>query len=90
MTNHFVDDHVVLDAILGVDALQFFTRFETVPVLNGVAFKLKNGSIVPFGNVDNFLSDFQVKETYKELSVESEGLHLGTITDFVLDPLETI
>ena len=51
-----------MDALLGIDLIDFFPQFELIKCMSGSAFKLKNGSIIPFGNVTNFLHN-QVKNS---------------------------
>ena len=48
--NSFFD----LDALLGIDLIEYFPQLEMVKCMSGSAFKLRNGSIIPFGNISNF------------------------------------
>ena len=61
---HLADsDQIMLDGLLGVDCLQFFTKCNLIPCLGGVAFELPN-YVIPYGNIDNFLTDAQLSRKY--------------------------
>ena len=92
------NDHVKLDGLLGVDALQCFKSFSMVPCLGGVAFQLLD-SIIPFGNIDNFLSVPQLESKYSKNcvtiqpevpnNVEPQVQVNKSIVNFVLNPSKT-
>ena len=52
-------DLLQVDGLLRVDSIQLLETFSVIPCLGGEAIKLKCG-IVPFGNVDSFLSKHQL------------------------------
>ena len=62
---HDVDHSIInLGGLIGTDILQFFPKFELIKCMNGSAF-LTNEGIVPFGNVNHFMSLAQISETVK-------------------------
>ena len=80
-----VSDQVILDGILGVDALQSLYKLEMVSCLGGVALKFKNG-LVPYGHVDNFLSNEQLENKYSDF----EKLKFNSsIINSVIEPVKT-
>jgi len=80
-------DDVKLDGLLGVDAIQWFSEFELVDCLNGKAFKVQNG-VIPTGNIDNFLTDAQMRQKYENLKVKAElPVNVdSSVVNFVLSP----
>lgn len=89
--------NIVLEGLLGIDAIQYLGKLCTVDVLNGTAFMTDRG-IIPFGNVDNFLKPSEIKpfiNNYlenKELNfteiVEQYSVS-STYVNFVLHPQNT-
>lgn len=73
---------VILDGILGIDLIQCLT-FTTVPCMKGFAFDI-GGSIVPFGNVEHFLTRPQVVSMRNEM--DSLSLEQQACVNFFLDP----
>jgi len=62
-----------LDGLLGVDAIQFFTNFSLISCRRGAAFQY-TGGIIPFGQVENFLSKQQIKSLTESKIRESAFL----------------
>ena len=54
-----------IDALLGVDVLQFLPSFELTSCMNGSCF-LINKKILPFGNIEHFLNTDQLSNLYKQ------------------------
>ena len=54
---------VELDGLIGVDIIQYFTQFSLTKCMNGSAFVV-NDKLIPFGNVDNFLTKKQFSDKY--------------------------
>lgn len=84
-------DELALDGILGVDALQYLTNCELVTCMGGVAYSF-SGILVPFGNIDNFLTDSQLIEKYACPVSEEKGSEQqvdNTLLGFVLNPIKT-
>ena len=54
---------VQLEGLIGSDIIQFFDQFNITKCLNGSAFKFCD-KLIPFGNIDNFLSLRQVTDKY--------------------------
>ena len=89
LTEKCDSDEVILEALLGVDALQCFKDFKVVPCLGGSAFSVGT-SMVPFGHVDNFLTTDQLKIKYAKLkSVNNVDTVDKSIVNFVLDPVKS-
>jgi len=85
--NEIVDsDTVTMEGLLGVDVLQCFSKFNLVSCLGGSAFELPS-CIIPFGNVDGFLTDKQLKRKYRESNHDSDIDN--SIVNFVLSPCKT-
>ena len=88
-------DEVVLEGLLGVDALQCLGELKIVPCLGGSAFKVIN-KFVPFGNVDNFLTSSQLASKYLANTVNnSVNSKLSvvkidsSIVNFVVNPTKS-
>ena len=81
-------DEVVVEGLLGVDALQYL-NLKTIPCLSGVAFQLDDASIIPFGSIDNFLSYRELIEKYDDQTPvnQNEKEFLNAITNFVEAPV---
>ena len=85
-----------MDALLGIDLIDFFPQFELIKCMSGSAFKLKNGSIIPFGNVTNFLVHNQVKN-YNPASITQQPSLISqnqmevnhTLVNAVLNPVHS-
>jgi len=78
-------DTVIMEGLLGVDVLQCLSKFNMVPCLGGSAFEL-SGGLIPFGNVDGFLSNSQLRSKYKHLNDSEVD---SSIVNFVLSPQKT-
>ena len=87
------NDYVELGGLLGVDALQYLPKMNIVSCLGGSAFELSDGSMVPFGNVDNFLSYKELFNKYDgsqgALTIEDEPKFMNSITNLVINPVPT-
>ena len=81
-------DKVLLEGLLGVDALQYM-ELNTISCLSGVAFQLSAGDVIPFGSIDNFLSYKELIDKYDDRSPvnQSDREFLKAITNFVDTPL---
>jgi len=77
-------DEIYLDGLLGVDAIQCFTKCEIISCLGGTALKFSSG-IVPFGNVDNFLTNEQLESKYSVADGKEKNLS-SQLVNFVLNP----
>jgi len=77
------DNSVHLEGLLGVDIIQNFPDFELIKCCGGSAFRYVDG-IIPFGNVESFLSEIEPEEMYEpnELSGTS-----SSVVNFILNPL---
>ena len=64
LSESFESDLVELDALLGVDSLQYLQQNTLINCQGGKALKLKKG-LVPYGNIDSFLTDKQLSAKYK-------------------------
>lgn len=81
-------DCVQLEGILGADALQFFKQFTRVDCMNGSAFSIPNG-VLPFGNIDNFLTWPQICRKYdtsSPLSTSDNDVE-SSIVSSILNPI---
>ena len=87
----FSSDEVKLDGLLGVDSIQCFNEFKMISCIGGVAYKLKK-YVVPYGNIDSFLSSSQLEkkyETSRELA-EDEVVSVDcSLVNFVMNPSKT-
>ena len=90
LAGQLYSDNVVLEGLLGVDALQYFKQCDLVSCLGGVAYKVCSG-IIPFGNIDNFLTNKQLTDKYssQQMPVQPEASVDSTLINFVLDPTKT-
>ena len=94
LAHHATSNVVELDGLLGVDSLQFLKKMNIVPCLGGVALELST-CVIPFGNVDNFLTEDQLLNKYSRdsgtasagLLEQSDDLPIDkSIINFVLNP----
>ena len=76
-------DCVNLEGLLGVDVIQFFPKFEVIKCMNGSAFSYASG-IIPFGNIDHFLSKDQLLRKYQNF--EKDQKISESVINFVLNP----
>ena len=74
-----IKETVELEGILGIDAIQLLDQFAIVPCCGGSAFQLKN-CVLPFGNVDNFLSASQLNNKYSARKVDVSRHNIEEIT----------
>ena len=85
-------DEVQLEGLLGVDAIQCFYCFQRVSCLGGSIFKVGD-HIVPYGNVDNFLTDKQLSVKYSSVgeqkSVDGSADVDKAIVNFILNPIKS-
>ena len=86
-------DDVLVEGLLGTDAIQYFSTFSKLHCIGGSAFQLPGG-IVPFGNVDNFLYSKQLNCKYGSSGVGDEfpakNSHVvETSVNFVLEPAKS-
>ena len=104
VAENFDGDYVRLEGLLGVDSMQYLQLCELITCMGGKAFNLQRG-IVPFGNVDSFLTNPQLTSKYANVSNASisqafneDASSSDVITDcvidssiinFVLDPVKT-
>jgi len=90
LTEKIRSENVVLDGLLGVDALQCFADMQTVDCLGGKAIKLPFG-IVPYGNVDNFLTGPQLESKYANSRISSgtDACVDSSTVNFVLNPVKS-
>ena len=58
-----VSDDICLEGLLGVDVLQYLDSFFLMKCLNGSAFSI-DGALIPFGDVNKFLSPKQISDNY--------------------------
>ena len=73
--------------LLGVDALQFIGNLNVISCLNGSAFQLSDG-LVPYGNVDAFLTPKQIAVKYR--SKDNSRMKVNhAIVNFVMNPIGT-
>jgi len=79
-------DQVLMEGLLGVDMIQCLGQLSTISCLGGTAFKLSSG-IVPFGNIDNFLTNEQLKMKYETLN--NTNAVNESIVNYVLNPVPT-
>ena len=61
---NLIGEVVVLESIIGVDAIQFMTNVSSTNCMNGTAF-LSDNTILPYGNVDSFLTKQQLARKYE-------------------------
>ena len=88
LADQFTSDEVVLDGLLGVDALQYLGDLSVVECLGGVAFKY-SGGYVPYGHVDNFLFNKQLRVKYQSEDEAGAQLVDSSIVNRVLEPVKT-
>ena len=88
-------DEVKLEGLIGVDVIQCFEEFKLVPCLGGSVIKTPK-YVVPFGNVDNFLLDRQLRVKYASSPNYDEGLRVppaegidNSIINFALSPQQS-
>ena len=84
LADQIESDTVELEGLLGIDAIQYLSNTEIVPCLGGMAFQLPNG-VIPFGNVDNFLSNEQLNLKYADNPNEDNSVAVN----FVLNPIKS-
>ena len=81
-------DHFQLEGLLGIDTIQLIGGLEMHSCLGGVCFRLGR-SVIPFGNVDAFLTNSQLSEKYsknrKKVRFEVEKSSVNCI----LNPIKT-
>ena len=87
------NDVVQLEGLLGVDAIQCFKDFELLPCLGGSVFKLGD-QVTPVGNVDNFLTDKQLRRKYScndtAIPLADNSANIDkSIVNFVLSPTKS-
>jgi len=89
LQDRLVSDDVVMEGLLGVDTLQCLGQLDLVDCLGGSAFKLPSG-IVPFGNIDGFLTREQLCSKYSEVkeSACTESSN-NSVINYVLNPVPT-
>ena len=80
-------EEVKLEGLLVVDAIQFFPKIESIQCMNGSAFSYAEG-IIPFGNVDHFLTKTQILQKYSCDYSDSQNCS-ESITNFVLNPIHS-
>ena len=88
LTHRADSDTIQLDGLLGVDCLQFLSGFNVVQCLGGVAFKFRN-HVIPYGNIDNFLTDSQLAKKYANdpsSCADASSKVDKSIINFVLNP----
>ena len=93
MAESFDADYVHLDGLLGIDALQYLQHYRVVPCLGGSALQFDHG-IVPFGNIDTFLTDRQLtvkySQTQNDLDYQIDSSVVdSSLVNFVLNPIKT-
>ena len=84
-------DRVQLEGLLGIDSYQCVKDIRTVRCLGGMAMVI-NGQLVPYGNIDNFLSQDQLNKKYRGnalKSIENISNFDNTLVNFVLNPVKT-
>lgn len=82
------NNYIKLDALMGVDLLQYLPNFSKIDCMNGAAF-LICGTVVPFGTIENFLYPHQIKpvEYYSNINTFKENGEIDeTLINFVLEP----
>ena len=86
VNNRTESDLVQLEGLLGVDFLQYMDDLKLVSCLGGVAFN-SAGGLIPFGNVDNFLNDHQLKLKYSNGNCRTDVEQIdNSLVNFVLSP----
>ena len=91
LMDQFHDNTVVLEGLIGVDAIQYLENVSLVNCLGGIALKFDN-KYVPLGNVDNFLFNKQLNLKYSSTidNAPCEELNVDTsIVNNVLNPVKT-
>jgi len=91
LQDRLYSDKVVLEGLIGVDVLQCLRQLEVVSCLNGTAFQLTSG-IVPFGNVDNFLSRKQLQSKYSYVHSDNQDSLTSVeraVVNCALNPVKT-
>ncbi|XP_047735922.1 uncharacterized protein LOC125177710 [Hyalella azteca] len=81
-------DTVELEGLIGIDVLQFLKDFHVVLCLRGSVFSLA-GKLIPFGDVENFLTSSQITSLSKVSSAVSDHSVSSSLVNFVLDPVCT-
>ncbi|KAL7630818.1 UNVERIFIED_CONTAM: hypothetical protein RMT77_018969 [Armadillidium vulgare] len=79
-----------IQALLGVDILQYFPSLELVSIMSGSCFKVSN-KYIPFGNIQNFLPRKQKIALNNEKVISSktdvdEGMVNETVVNLILNP----
>ena len=90
LAEKLLDDCIIVEGLLGADAIQYLSVFEKVECVGGAAFKLSNG-IIPFGNVDNFLYNKQLNKKYSsnmKKNVDENSVQ-SSVVNFVLEPTKS-
>ena len=82
-------DEVNLEGLLGVDSIQYFAGMTIGSCLGGMAFMMRDG-VVPFGNVDSFLTEKQLTLKYGRTSqtpIQNQEVTVEqSVVNFVLNP----
>ena len=82
----FESENIKLEGLLGVDCIQHFRDFQVVRCMNGSAFKICN-KIVPFGNVDLFLSEDQLARKLATPTYSNSKLLCQNFISSSVDPI---
>ena len=62
---------IELHGILGADVIAMLPQLKMIKCMGGAAFKLENGSIIPFGNVGRFIFPNQISE-FQNIKAQSQ------------------
>ena len=85
-----VDSDVIkLDGLIGADILQFFPDFESRRLLNAKALII-HGKVIPFGNIEGFLTPQQVTNSIKNSSVETQINFVTNPKNTYFDPFSNV
>ena len=83
---NYSDDNIKLDGLLGVDALQCFHQFKLIQCCGGVAFDTVH-CVIPFGNIDSFLTKKQLEFKYLTNTPEENPINVqSSLVNLVLNP----
>ena len=74
-----------VEALLGVDTIQYFPTFQFNRCMKGQSIKVGN-KYIPFGNIESFLTNSQIKEL-KENEILNEKLK--TPVNLILNPTKS-
>ena len=89
--SHEKSDQILVHVLVGVDLIQHFSNIKTIKCIGGIAWSNPLG-IIPFGDINGFLSDDQVTTIFKESSSTYSTLANkcpSTLCNFILDPKNT-